>query len=1765
MLLNQLVEINEKGIVANAVNFSLMEDSEKNQHLCEGFIFNYNHQKPHISTVGILDIVRRSYHSRTEPNIHLMIQQYGKGKSHFAVALANFFKQPFDSPEVQGILAQIENATRGKSESVAEGLRIYKKDQTHNHLVICLSGDRGGDIKKHFLQTLLNALEKEGIQDSLAQHICSEPLRYLESLSIEDKAKADRYLSNYQEGDTNNLIKLLRENNSDVISLVKDAAKYITGFYPDFQVEVDIEAILDDIINKLCLVENKKFVGILILFDELNSYLQSWAKDSLGAGGTALQNITNICERHKGKIALLSFTQISPERVSEISAYTTQDYNKIASRLAPKDTTYEPESSLELVLSNLLIQKEETFKNFRTVHDSTLLAEARNTHGRIKIDPNQGWTLTQFHQHLSLGCFPLHPLTAYLLCNLSFTQDRTAIQFIKSYVEDFLKKETEIQGKPNYIYPIALVESFVGNFTHDSTYSSYQKAKGQLSLEENPDELAVIKAIFLYYACGDRLRKSEQEDHIETLKILTGLSNLKLQDVLDNLENNKEIIYYQKGTKLYKFFEGTNPKELEKKINEDIKNKQASIADVVSYCNSNLKIYLENKDTITALDFVSNNKLVGDNWKFEYKFCSLDEFTKLTDYSFKECAEKGRLIYILARTKDELEAFRQKVDKELVNSAIANKVVVGISQKETGDLVEVLQKIKALEDMDRVVKNIYGQAYSQLYEKWQLERDQHIKDMIKSCTYHCKVIDKVALGDRTKADKVISALLQDVYSFVPSVEGIDKMKSSHATGSRIIGFMTKQLFLNNLTPQGLPGKDFNTVIDQIFVTAWGLLKKSAQKYTVQEPTNGKVKAAWDYISQKTSLRGDAERSLPLKSLWDTLSQAPYGYNELTFTVLLAGWLVYHHKEVTLKGNDRLNLKKSEQSTLRSLSPKDLGNTDIFDKPKDFISKWVNDPRTKLIRRAKRQAPDLLSLGVNYDQAQQYLKEVEQFLASGDVDKEEAEAAIKQQQQVKGWVEQIDTWFVPVAEAEKLTDTYTLDKLLQLYNPLHQSPPLIGVTPTQEQHQRKDQALVKVGNILETFVSQKSNRPSSLTSLSDCETYQTQINQYLSQLSQIPNLPPHLSESLRQALQTLETTKHTLQEQEQITAYFSGIENLYQKLHPSSTQTDYTQTRQDILSIAANIPSSSEYYQRVGEFLTNIEQQEQELSEKLESWVSQESRLISTDQIVGLIKEIERQKSRFTEDNSLNKLAHLEDSLGNQFKTIQTQDESETRVKAELSHIDSKLQRIKDLTAPKIAEILQIYQDLQESKLNSSQGTEYQQQLENLKNQGKQNVENKLIQISRAHLTHLRDYDKLKTLLDTSIQMLSNTIDFPEAKIQLEQARQNLEQRKTILEQERDNQRKQSEDESNLQSIYRLKPTKTWTIHQCEEAIQQIEHLRSSLHALASSQTEVEQVLNSLGEKITSYQEGLNSLQERLRNLKNLKELEQISRDYSKLEIFFQESTHYESYLSLQEDITTRRQNLETLKNLEEQCKQCQTLVDCDELLDQIEQQESSSEKKLTDLKNKLQNKRQTYIQELTQIESRLATLSDLSSSQKLQKDLLQKSAIYAKSALAEQYEQIEREIHLFIELFQLVPMGSLTSLEDCQEKLTKLNQWRETRSPLSSPIQEQLDTIIQDVEASQTQMLERKRQHSQAWLGEIEANTQEIQTLEDKDKWEYAPRVLKKIAEEKSQYQPYLTSQEQETLEQIEEQYKETQILLLFSQLSQEQQQKLYEKLAEYL
>jgi hypothetical protein len=179
MLLNQLVEVNQKGLVARAVSFSLMDVPEKNLKLCEGFVFNHDKDsdKAKNTTVGILHTIRHSFHSTSKPNVHLIVQDYGKGKSHFALTVANFFKRPYDSDEVQGILAQLRSAA-GENSYVYEDLLAYKK--LGNHLVLCLSAEDVIDMRKHFFKVLNKELKNHGITDTISQQSCREPLSFLQ-------------------------------------------------------------------------------------------------------------------------------------------------------------------------------------------------------------------------------------------------------------------------------------------------------------------------------------------------------------------------------------------------------------------------------------------------------------------------------------------------------------------------------------------------------------------------------------------------------------------------------------------------------------------------------------------------------------------------------------------------------------------------------------------------------------------------------------------------------------------------------------------------------------------------------------------------------------------------------------------------------------------------------------------------------------------------------------------------------------------------------------------------------------------------------------------------------------------------------------------------------------------------------------------------------------------------------------------------------------------------------------------------------------------------------------------------------------------------------------------------------------------------------------------------------------------------------------------------------------------------------------------------
>lgn len=1800
MLLSQLVEINKKGSIASSVNFGMMDNPETNLRLCEGFIFNYDQKKPELSTVGILDVLRRSYHSPNEANIHLMIQDYGKGKSHFAVAIANFFKKPFQSDEVQGILDQVEVATANKNKGIAEGLKLYKQNQLHRHLVICLSGDKGGDIKKHFFQVLVKNLLEQGITDSPIQNTCSEPLQYLEGLSEHNRAKAEEYLQTigHPDGDLNNMIRLLRDNNPDVIPTVKNLAHHITGFIPDFSANIDIEAILEHLVKNYCTGQNARFQGILIIFDELNYYLQSWSADQIGAGGTALQNITNICENHKGKIALLSFAQFHPAKALQISANTIQSYQKIATRLAPKNNTYDnPASSLELVLDNLLIQKEDSpsWTDFHTHWFNSLAREARIAYEqRIKIYKEKGWTQEEFYRYLGRGCFPLHPLTAYLLCNLDFTQDRTAIQFIKGHVAKFIQSEpVEKLGQLNYIYPIALVDSFIENFSNESVYTHYKKAVGLVagSDDDDVDELIVIKALFLFYACGEKLTKSDREDHQDILTALTGLPKPKLKAALDKLEKTRDIIYYRPETKLYCFWEGVSPTNIEAEIEDKIKDKNTSINDVIIHCQLKSRTYFKG-EKISATQFVKDNKLVSTDWQFEYKIYSIDKFIKAinSDQTLKEIKEKGILAYVLAETQEDLQEFRRTVDTYLSKSPIKHQIAVAIPCEETGDLASVLLKIKTLEHIDSSEQRIYGQAYSQLLQRFYEQVNKQLERLLKNCTFHCVELEKIPPNEQNQPQRVISALFQEVYPFVPPVDEIDKMRSDHATGSKVIGFACKQLFIDNLTPNTLPDQSYSTLIDTIFVSRWGLLKKTSQKYLVQEPTHEKIRAAWDKISEITSLEELPEKTISIEKIWKVLSAPPYGYSEYNFTILLAGWLAYYRKEVSLEGT--IKLAKQKELIARKTQLLDIWgspDTDILQKPTAFVNEWIIKGKAKLIRRKKPEMPVVNAWLINYDQAEEYLSKVEAFLGSNEPDPGEVAQVTKNKQLVTTCVEQIDDWFQPVVEMEKLSNDPPLEALLQLYPGLMKKlpaiplrPEVVSVQPTQQQRDRMTQALQNINRQITEFIETIGKRSGLLSTEAACNSYKIEIQATIDQISPITSLSPHLVEILQNSLRVADLKLIEITEQVQVKNSLSEIQNLDRSLNDDSTQQDYIRIRAEVETLARSIPNSSQSFIEIQEIIKNLDCGFQELSQKIEIWQERSSGVTSRNQIVDLFQEINKQERLFTEESSKQRLTVLQDQLRQELLQIESRDETEKLITAELSTAQSKLQRIRDLSLNKLSEAFEIYQELINSSLPSDENTisleEHQKKLEEYKVKGSKIITEKFAACYTNKLSRLEDRELIKAQLVNSQKILDKVADFTEAKANIKQAIENLDVQYEELRKQQEEQQNRVKDNQTIEEIRKYHSiSKLKTIYSCKEANIEVSKLCERLNHPEQYQAEIKQIFQSIEEKLIAYCQSLSTIDNRLAKVDNLTDLSSISNEYVKLEFIFQDSVEYRDYQQLQPKIKCLKDDLEEIKDIETRYQQSNDINSCYDALEIIEQIKLQDlerfQEQIIKLEADLRKKIQSYNSQLQEFKYNLEHVTTVKDVQRLQVELMQKSSWYINSNVEEHYQVIKLETELLIELLRIVEPVNANTLELCNLQIHKLQTWQNTTDGLTENLCDRINYFIKELEQKKTYIIQQKQVDAQNWLTELNNQCTEMYTLmNDSDKFEVANTIFEKAKVEKADYIELLSPSSQQSLDYIVRQcteelgkHKANQISLLFRQLPRLQRQSVHAMLAQYL
>jgi len=1080
-------------------------------------------------------------------------------------------------------------------------------------------------------------------------------------------------------------------------------------------------------------------------------------------------------------------------------------------------------------------------------------------------------------------------------------------------------------------------------------------------------------------------------------------------------------------------------------------------------------------------------------------------------------------------------------------------------------------------------------ACDQLEQRWNEQLITRLRQILSSCFYHSSQLNKVPIDKQNQPTWVVSALLQELYPFVPSVEGIDKLRSNHATGKKIIGLVASQLISDTLSPHTLPREaSYKTVLDSVFVSSWGLLRKTAKRYIPQEPRDQNVKAAWSQIEQLTNLQGKNEKTVSLNDIWKVLSEPPYGYSEYTFTVLFATWLASHRKEVSLNGPEAVSRKKGQVSR-KQYPLKEWANTDVFQDPKAFVTNWITRDKARLIRKEGLTLPELPNSPMDLNQAQDYLEKVDQFLESAEAEPDELASVQRTKAGVEAALEPVVAWFQPVEATEALTDNAEIETLLELYQQFQQPPPsyaigsdVISVRPTAEQREKYGEASQAIATRIEQFTEQVSLRSEKLETIEACDAYKIEVQSLIDTFQHTRGLPEHLQGILQNAFKVSERVRCSLEENARIKQMLETAQATAHALNDYSSQADFTRVVGEIEVVVHQIPAERAEAAEVQRLLQDIERQYQELNQKLDAWEERLTSATTKNQIFALLEETAKDQDRFTNPDSQGRIRQLRGRLKRELEDVETKDKTETLLKAELDNARQHLQRLRDLPDTRIGEIFQAYQELKGFRFTPVEDAEllrqYQERLEGFKTQGYEQVTKRFQQICDRKLSRLELYENRKESLQRAISALEETDEFEATKTSLTQSLTELEAQAETLRLQAETQRKQAEDKQTIKEIQQLRPNQNSSIHACEESLARTQMLQAKLHFPEQFQAEITQILQTCQYKIQSHKQSLNTLREQLATVNTSEVLNRLQLSHARLEAAFRDSSESEAYQAIGAAIDDIKGDLQTLDKLENRCRQADSIAACNEILEDLSQSqdllkypERFRESLLNPLAEQARQKVEIYQRDLTQIEQKLTYASTLTEVQGLQQTLLKQSSRYINSDESERVEALNAEIDTLVRLMPLMDMAKAANLEACNRQIEQLTSWHNSSEDIS--IQDRISTALEELEKRRQKLLIEKQENARSWLQSLNDKTaQMVNAMREGKKYDLACEVLKSVHNLRDKHAEFLTIAEQKVLFEIErqcheEQNKHTgnQIVTMFRQLPRSKRQALYKHLERYL
>lgn len=694
----------------------------------------------------------------------LFVGPYGKGKSHLLLVLMAILSLERNK-ENEKVLKQLKKSISNVEEIGAKTVNDIEKVWESKRYLPVIINDTKGELNQAFLSALDDALKRDGLDSLVPDTYYSEALRRIKEWEKEypDTFVLFKKAVSEYEYDVKSIRAGLKQFETKALEIFKEVYPSITAgstFNP--LAESEVLPLYKSVSEKL--VEFYDYDGIYIVFDEFSKFIEGLEGSRVGNTMKLIQDMCELAEDSSN--AQIYMTMVAHKSIKEYGKYLSSDiinaFTGIEGRIVEKFFVTSSKNNYELIRS-AVIKNEELIKDIPNI-DKYFNEKGHNYYGLPVFKTN--FSVEDFDSVILKGCYPLNPIAAYLLMNVSekvAQNERTLFTFISNdepyslarYISEHDASDGWIVGADLvYDYFSSLFKKEVSN---ELVHNIWLNAEYALSKCDDEEEKKLIKTLALFQIVnkGDEIPA--------TANYLSLGANLIDKDKTTNSLSEKKLIYLKSslGSYVFKTKAGTE-------LRTELKKQREIKGDNCNYSTAIQKI--TGKYYVVPRKY--NTKKMMTRY-FIHEYMNVEVFLSISDANvfFDDNASgDGKVITLYGTSK-----FTVKEIKEHYKDLDCNRLVVVVPKKTIKQLraikdYEILQEIKNNNEFiqsNAVLKKEIPLLEEDIVKKVEDEiEDVYSTDSINILYFQNNKVKSVS---KESAEDVVNICCDEVYNKTPII------------------------------------------------------------------------------------------------------------------------------------------------------------------------------------------------------------------------------------------------------------------------------------------------------------------------------------------------------------------------------------------------------------------------------------------------------------------------------------------------------------------------------------------------------------------------------------------------------------------------------------------------------------------------------------------------------------------------------------------------------------------------------------------------------------------------------------------------------------------------------------------------------------------------------------------------------------------------------------------------------------------------------------